>query len=396
MLSSNSDSSALNPFLDDLPEDTLSSSSETTIDFLSYSLISSLNFISIFVNNRINHNACEYQEPSIIILDYRNTQNDQSLFIAHKIPFIFNGFKFDFLPERGDFIKVLGSFNDLLLCGAVKTDYSAFYICNRFTKQWISLPLLKNCKGDDHFGLICEPFYSRSAKQSEYTINAEYRYRVVCFTEIEKGNVIVRTYVSEICAWKAFLLYGGDYQFCSNVVAHNGKLHWFNGLNVVAYDPFNDEKICYINGSEIQPNVEMLNSYYLGVSQGVLKMTHLVSTIYFNGDGDDIENLSIWELKDYETGHWNLEHRIYSFNAKSNGFRDGTGICDPVTLAFNPTDKDTVYLKFGQEVMLCDLQGEKLQLAGEIPKGIGCFDGDKAFPVMLPWWPTPVHVSAHP
>ncbi|KAJ4826912.1 hypothetical protein Tsubulata_006139, partial [Turnera subulata] len=60
-----------------------------------------------------------------------------------------------------------------------------------------------------------------------------------------------------------------------NFVTCNGKLHWYNGRDIVALDPFDTRKTCFIECSpgirDAPPAYENPN-YFLGVCRGFLRL----------------------------------------------------------------------------------------------------------------------------
>ncbi|KAL9370701.1 hypothetical protein Peur_035841 [Populus x canadensis] len=118
---------------------------------------------------------------------------------------------------------------------------------------------------------------------------------------------------SEAGKWNEFILSGRQYDSFLNDVAYDGKLHWYNESDVVTYDPFNDDQTIFIDGSEIvlsRSDPWINRSECLGVCHGFLRCMRLE---YATVGGDD-DNLSVWELKDYESRRMILTRKIFFHN----------------------------------------------------------------------------------
>lgn len=53
-------------------------------------------------------------------------------------------------------------------------------------------------------------------------------------------------YCSEARERNDTLLFGTECYCLSNVAAHAGKLLWYNGIDVVSYDPFHNDQTIFI------------------------------------------------------------------------------------------------------------------------------------------------------
>ncbi|KAJ4837158.1 hypothetical protein Tsubulata_051123, partial [Turnera subulata] len=107
---------------------------------------------------------------------------------------------------------------------------------------------------------------------------------VVSIQEGVKEVATIDIYTSETGKWCRFPL--ADVlqrvrigSLLSNVVSLNGKLHWYNGEVVVAFDPFNTRRTCFIQvSSDIQnkPAGDRTPFYSLSVCLGSLRCWQLV------------------------------------------------------------------------------------------------------------------------
>ncbi|KAJ4832210.1 hypothetical protein Tsubulata_044203 [Turnera subulata] len=396
-----------------------------------YRIISSYYFLRRFINHHINNTNAKQEEEeeeedsednnhnllvsyrySLFNLIFAYTDIEGSLFpppwglpepeltFTHQYRYILPnedlplfrklGFDFSYLPQKGDF-EILTAYNDLLLCCIRIPDHSRqMYLCNPFTKQWVALPPTLEGGGGGcgmHTGLVCEPHCVRIGKEGEYTLNSEYRYRVVSIQEGVREVPTIDVYTSETGKWCRFPL--ADVlqrvrigSLLSNVVALNGKLHWYNGEVVVAFDPFNIRKTCFIQVSpDIQnkPLGDRTPFYSLSVCLGSLRLLKLHSP------HDSHCTAMVWELKDYKSGTWSLEHKVilnyvmHKYNLDVDG------------LTCHPTDPDIIYFMEQCDAIYCNLRTGEWEIVGEIPRiNLVTNFSSRALPIVLPLWPTPI------
>jgi hypothetical protein len=310
-----------------------------------------------------------------------------------------NLYTLEFLPKKEKFVAVKASCNDLLFCLASDENYTVTnqYICNPFTEKWLLLPpppkrRSYTPRGESAFsGLVCEPNSPRrDVKGQEY----EPRFRVLEFTPISELDAYMDVYCSETGKWNEFILSGRQYDSFLNVVAHDGKLHWYNGSDVVTYDPFDGGQTIFIDGSEIvlsRSDPWINRSECLGVCQGFLRCMRLE---YAAVGGDD-DNLSVWELKDYESRRMILTRKI-SFDNMI--FKDpdlchvsmsSMSMFAPEAAAFHPNNKDVVCLFVFPHFILCNIQSGEFEIINPSLYGKEQY-AYKVLPIALPWWPTPV------
>ncbi|KAJ4837157.1 hypothetical protein Tsubulata_051121, partial [Turnera subulata] len=169
----------------------------------------------------------------------------------------------------------------------------------------------------------------------------------------------------------------------SNVVTLNGKLHWYNGEVVVAFDPFNTSKTRFIQVSpDIQyysPAGDRTPSYSLSVCRGSLRLLKVHSPPGFHCTA------MVWELKDYKSGTWSLEHKVnlnsvmHEYNLHVSG------------LSCHPTDPDIIYFMEQCDAIHCNLQTGEWEIVGHIPRSNRMTKStSRVLPIVLPLWPTPI------
>ncbi|KAJ6896914.1 hypothetical protein NC651_022955 [Populus alba x Populus x berolinensis] len=163
-----------------------------------------------------------------------------------------------------------------------------------------------------------------------------------------------------------FILSGRQYDSFLNVVAHDGKLHWYNGSDVVTYDPFDGGQTIFIDGSEIvisRSDPWINRSECLGVCQGFLRCMRLEYAVV----GGDDDNLSVWELKDYESRRMILTLKISFDNMifKDPDLRhvsmSSMSMFAPEATAFHPNNKDVVCLFVFPHFILCNIQSGEFE-----------------------------------
>ncbi|CAK7351289.1 unnamed protein product [Dovyalis caffra] len=347
-----------------------------------YSMISTPYFACRFITH--NFNSRYKQKPSALIVNYINDRNGIGLLTLSDEPmFKSEGFELNYLPERNGSVRVSAVFNDLMVCSVDEFGYGKlrFYICNPFTMQWVSLPSLDygiDIVYPSRVGFVCEPYYFEDSR-GKCTINCRYRFRVVQFFYKQTDRqLIVWTCCSETQTWCKSVFEVLEYRWLKNVVAYNGKLLWYSGKHVVAYDPFNLELSTFIDCFHITGDSRIT------VFRGVLRLMELV-------DLGTSWSLAIWKLKDYNKGEWSLENQVdlHTMIPESSLVQE---IVDDVyqVCELLGCDGDIVYLQFETSVLSCNMRTKELKMAGKIPGESYFYCLEKAFHIELPLWPTPI------
>lgn len=316
-----------------------------------------------------------------------------------------------FLPRRSDgvFYKSLlvSMYNDLALCNN-EAGESYYYICNTYTMQWVALPPLKFEWRRDRVGFICDP-YREDDKNLEQdgssSSNAEYRCRVVLIHH--KYNALKLNMVmfsSETGEWREFVVPcrpKTHLVFCESYmnlaqpegVAFKGKLYWSGKAGIMEFDPLAYDSNKNITGSTSNADVfdkcrfinidhehpdesDYSRSRRLCVRRGCLCITDVV-----NGS-----RVHIWGFKgEIEEGNFCL---IY--NVSLSPMLDESGLrhlhrASTKLLHLNSFDEDIVYLEVDKCIFICNIRTETVLAKHE--------SDDKkirAFPFVLPRWPTPL------
>ncbi|CAK7351321.1 unnamed protein product [Dovyalis caffra] len=328
-----------------------------------YSLISTPYFVRRFITQHVKH---QYeQNPSALFINYWNRLKGYILFPVSDEPmFKRSGFDLNFLPERNGSVRVSAIFNDLMLCRVDK-------------------------KRDTRAGFVCEPYYFED-NQGDCTINSKYRFRVVHFARSKSQQIVLRTYRPETRQWYRSVLEGPEYRWHSNVVAYNGKLLWYNGSRIFAYDPFNPELSTFVDCS-----FSLGICPCIGVCQGFLRLMQFTVSA-----GLHRKALDIWELEDYTTQKWSLKHKIYldamiterllikQIIDDEKIVHDGNDLLK--TLSFLPNNRDVVYFSFNAFLISYNCQTRVVKVVDSLPFKGGFFGIEMKFCIELPLWPTPI------
>ncbi|KAJ4842816.1 hypothetical protein Tsubulata_046640 [Turnera subulata] len=249
---------------------------------------------------------------------------------------------------------------------------------------------LRECEWSSSFVFLSQsPPYD---EKGEYIVNgAAYRYWVLCITEKESHMLQIRVYSSETKKWKAYNSTGKECEISSKVVSCNGKLHWYNGMDmIVASDPrlctSTDEYETTSPGEVVPvPDLEggLLHVRFQGRCGGFLRLIL---------ERDCVDQVLgawfVWELKDFKTSEWSLEHKVLL----PEPHREDVALQSILPLAFHPTNGNSVYLSglctVGTLILCCNMEEGKLEAIGSI--GVGYNYGPDIFPVVRRWWPTVV------
>ncbi|KAJ4829068.1 hypothetical protein Tsubulata_004406 [Turnera subulata] len=329
---------------------------------------------------------------------YRLTYHYKYVLPNKYLPFFQNKLGFDFSSyisagKKDDDFEILAAFNDLVLCRIRNPDNGVpdLYLCNLLTKQWIALPSPR--VGGINAGFVCEPHCVNDTTRGgggggAYTLNYQYRYRVV-FVGMpldRSAKLCVDIYSSETGKWCIFpladVLHPGSRLGCgSNVVTWKGKLHWYRGEDIVAFDPFDTHNTCFI---QIPPDIRNTPpgvKYFhnsLSVCLGFLRFMK----IHYRKPSSC--TLMVWELKACKSGKWSLEHNVNltSLMKLPENFA-------PLGLTSHPTDPNIIYFKDDRDIICCNLKTGDWKSVAKTPSNVS-YDAVRLLPVVLPLWPTPI------
>jgi hypothetical protein len=106
----------------------------------------------------------------------------------------------------------------------------------------------------------------------------------------------------------------------------------------------------------------------------------------------------VWELRNGEDekgegATWRLVNEFYLPDVVGEMFEELKGVekecgrgCSRI-LGFHPYVEDTVFLKFGEHIMSCNLMTHKFKATKYDGLSLVFYP---VFPLLLPWWPTPI------
>ncbi|KAF3954122.1 hypothetical protein CMV_020491 [Castanea mollissima] len=395
------------------------------------SLISHPYFIRRYIHHRHSDSQQQQQQPFTLLLQYAHNSEKTILVLPSHNSEFFNdctnvGLDFlNFLPlkaRKNDpfCIEVEASFNDLLLVrNEVSSRFSEpikfceYFICNPFTKQWLTLP--PRTTSFVMVGFICKPYCLD---------NVHYRYKVVRIhspSETNATQLRMEIFSSETGEWRDSVVSSprglNSFRVASlhaGVVACNGMLHWVNTdekdkfiKGFVVFDPFNDAERCHY----LDPPIDISPKQFavsFGEFQGRLR-------IFQGGQGrNDAYNsyyFSVWDLEDYSgAGTWCMKYKVHFKDMVSEHseivqifkLMEEYEVQPPVLfLAFHPIDDEIVFLQFRHHVVLCNMRTGVLKMAGESLRDKGnslsevsgyLWSVPTKYALLLgqPSWPTPV------
>ncbi|CAL2264034.1 unnamed protein product [Prunus armeniaca] len=290
-----------------------------------------------------------------------------------------------------------------------------YYICNPYTKQWTALPPTSRVhRGPVLTGFTCDhPYYYREelvgnrTSSNNIKLNAEYKYRVVRIPAVQKNclEFTVEIYSSETSEWRerclqiSGLLIGVDPFNNINRTILTGASANTTGDIVV-----NNELCRFVQFHKPEYNIERVEC--LGVCQGRLRMCHFdLEDPYQSGI------VCVWEPKEVEEEDdqkadgiagrlmkWRLIKKVNLKEilvAENSDLLDGRqcrkGRCFARVRAFDTNDEDILYIELEGDIVTCNFRTRTSFERERIRTRDGIDDElTKAFPLLLPRWPTPL------
>ncbi|KAK7411804.1 hypothetical protein VNO78_03245 [Psophocarpus tetragonolobus] len=386
-------------------------------------LISDPNFHSLFLTQqntffqKLQDQGEDLDQPSFILKPYN------ALVIAPNLPslqlggFLENHLSLTFLGpdlERTNMVPQLRSVlkfvfacsNGLLVYGNPRPRHKCIYhIRNPLTKDSLELPsALTLC---DHAGVLvgfsCDPYYHFQAENNnEVSIvsTSQRRFRVVRIPAFSDTRFAfdVEVFHSETGKWNRFLVscpkgFACGFFLTASSVEHEGKLYFMGGGKVLVYDPYDDEHVASV--------IELPNGFgevyrgCLGVSCGKLQLSEFPIS---PSSAFEAYSGRVWELKHCGKGEektrWELVHEfclpevVGSVDFEKLKASEGEYVkgCSRI-LAFHPYVKDTLFFKFGDNIICCNLLTRRFKVSKY--KGLSLLFYP-VIPVVIPWWPTPI------
>lgn len=298
---------------------------------------------------------------------------------------------------------VFASSNGLLVYGNPLPRYKCIYhIRNPLTKDSLKLPsALTLC---DHAGVLvgfmCDPYYNLQKTNPNVSIvsPSQRRFRVVRIPAFSDTRFAfdVEVFSSETGKWKRFPLscpqgFACGFFLSSSSVEHEGKLYFMGGGRVLVYDPYDDERVASV--IELPRGFGEAYRGCLGVSCGRLQLSEFPISPSSNFEA---YSGRVWELQCCGKGEerrWELMHEFCLPEIIGPFFQQLKGMevenvkgCSRI-LAFHPYVKDSVFLKFGDNIICCNLLTCRFRVCKYGGLSLLFYP---VIPIVLPWWPTPI------
>ncbi|XP_073026629.1 putative F-box/kelch-repeat protein At1g15680 [Primulina eburnea] len=275
---------------------------------------------------------------------------------------------------------VVGISNGLLLYGprlevAKRLQIYSYEICNPITGQRITLPPSESC-----FEFVATGFVT----QVEDNVLQSYKVVRIEVHHANSGFIRFDVYSSEIREWEYFRIHS---RICfykwKNPVVLGKIMHWMVATHsVMAFDPYNINNPPFISLISL-PSDDVasyrlrkieLDHVLLDEHQGHLRYVEVKL------DGRQPIKLSIWELKDYDSGRWCLQHRVSIDELRIRS----------VPLSFHPFDSNNILYLINYKALLSfDVETGELKVVDDssenyidkLPYGMSYF------PFVIPPWP---------
>ncbi|XP_062021207.1 uncharacterized protein LOC133737719 [Rosa rugosa] len=299
---------------------------------------------------------------------------------------------------------VKATYNDLVLCCEDGMDF--YYICNPSTVEWVALPPSPRSytwpQRKAPAAIICDRKYYDYTKEGRghitILLNADYRCKVVRILPFvgedphyQPSRFTVEIFSSESGDWKESVVASPvplNLSTSRISFAYNGMLYWWDSFTnrYVGMDPFminsngngDHYKLRFMKfDDEVLDHLGTIDCF--GVCGGYLRMCY-----YQEAD----DTLYVWDWKEEqdcdqnEAGSSELcwkQTGVYSLGLRMASVGE--------LLAFDPNNDDLLYLDVDEEICLCNIRtGNLSELVGKSHVNV---NGD-FFPLVLPWWPTPV------
>lgn len=285
-----------------------------------------------------------------------------------------------------------------------------YHLRNPLTKDSLELPCaLTLC---DHAGVLvgftCDPYYhletdkTKNAKVSIFSASQR-RFRVVripAFSDT-RSAFDVEVFYSETGKWKNFLVscpkgFACGFFLTASSVEHEGKLYFMGGGRVLVYDPYENERVASV--IELPRGFGEAYRGCLGVSCGTLQLSEFPIS---PSSAFEAYSGRVWELKHCGKGEetttttttWELVHEFCLPEVVGPGFEElkaneseNVKGCSRI-LAFHPYVRDTVFLKFGDNIICCNLLTRRFKVSKYGGLSLLFYP---VIPIVIPWWPTPI------
>ncbi|XP_028059831.1 putative F-box/kelch-repeat protein At1g15680 [Camellia sinensis] len=293
----------------------------------------------------------------------------------------------------GHQFKVLAVSKGLLLCCMLAP--LTYYIGDPVTKEWVTLP-----RPDYRSITRRRPTYVGEGfvpLANEDNLVTSYKVIRIEWHSTESDDLQLQTLYSETGEWSDYNLScpqrvklfkrGSPFVF-------NGAMHWFAyGNRVVAFDPYKVEGCRLIdlpNYRDIESENQYDGSYHL-CEECQWKLR------YFEAAPDITEYFcfSMWIMRDYERGEWNLVHRATRNEIWSDDpyLRSYLLHAHFLPLLYHPFNLDVVYLRCEERscIVAYDIKTKRLEVSCHQPvDSVEDLSWRVVIPFVLPTWPTPL------
>ncbi|CAL5368053.1 unnamed protein product [Camellia sinensis] len=299
--------------------------------------------------------------------------------------------------QQDDQYKILASSNGLLLFCSLKSRL-LYYVSDPVTKQWVCLPNPNTPLRHRRRVFVNEGFIALSDHNNLIT---SYKVVRLQWHSWESSNLNFETYSSETGEWDAYRL------SCSQPVrllkkgcpfVYNGAVHWFCYRNrILAFDPYKNVEECrliYLPNYRDFETERMYEGLYrlCEECQGKLRYfeaaPHITEPFCF----------SMWVMKDYDNGVWDLVHRatrgeIWSVDPHICGILLD---CCFLPLAYHPFNLDIVYLRCKERtcIVAYNIRTKQLEVSCNLVGLLEDLSWRVVIPFVLPTWPRPLPKQA--
>ncbi|KAL3375314.1 hypothetical protein AABB24_006684 [Solanum stoloniferum] len=305
-----------------------------------------------------------------------------------------SGFLNSDLPPM-NYISLIESCGDLILCSGGTSDRIDYYIANVLTKQWFLLPrtlprtpLESNTRfmsTSERVGFLIEP---------SSVDNAPCQYLVLRFISWGDSKFSIHVFSSKKGNWTRMIVTSprnlNMLSRRTSIVACGRMFYTFiyerNDVVdcVLAFDPFTNDPSQILSVIDFPPEArdKPCLTCKLGVCGGRLRFAQIVllPSRYL------YPCISIWELEDdYRTGKWTLVHQRVPTDTV---FRVPTLATKWVSvLTFHPYNEDLICFLVGNDHIVYNIQTDKVEsstLTSLFKKSLNVH----VVPITRNWWPT--------
>ncbi|XP_062014068.1 uncharacterized protein LOC133730506 [Rosa rugosa] len=322
---------------------------------------------------------------------------------------------------------VVATCNDLVLCCktpiCIRREY---FICNPYTRQFVSLPIAPpstpgvsvgfiNCDSDHKkeqttggnsnitgYKVVQIPYFGYDTAAFQFKVDifsfktGEWRdYLVSC--QLFRFQVSNRLVSSQL---------GSRFQVLNRAgIAYNGVLYWSgpNGF-LIGIDPFNPKET---TGSRSSGDIiEHKYGYFIGFNEHLEPCIDLLDQLDVS-HGSCLRPcqlyrkqciLRVWELKEVQeeqlvnqgNSKWCLTYKVSLEQIVWQDQKIDLHCKGSKLLALDPNNDDVLYLKLDGQIVICNIRTSELKIAKLLIINYSPWPYNGVFPFVFPSWPTPV------